>query len=48
MVGVRERGNFMMSTEEGTWVEHWCCMLSDESWESSPEAQSTLFTLYVS
>ena len=35
--------------EEGTcWDEHWVLYVSDESWESTPETKSTLYTLYVS
>ena len=31
--------------EEGTcWDEHWVLYVSDESWESTPEMNSTLYT----
>ena len=42
----RERGKWVMGTEEGIcWDEHWVLYVSDESWESTPEAKSTLYTL---
>ena len=38
-----------MGTEEGTcWDEPWVSYVSDESWESTPEAKSTVYTMYVS
>ena len=43
-----ERGKWVMGIEEGTyWDEHWVLYVSDESWESTPIAKSTLYTLYV-
>ena len=45
---VEERGKWVMGIEEGTWDEHWVLYVSDESWESTPEAKSTLYTMYVS
>ena len=36
-------GEWVMGIEEGTcWDEHWVLHVSDESWESTPEAKSTL------
>ena len=33
----------VMGIEEGTcWDEHWVLYVSDESWESTPKAKSTL------
>ena len=44
-----ERGKWVMGTEEGTcWDEHWVLYVSDESWESAPEAKGAWYTLYVS
>ena len=44
-----EQGQWVMGTEEGTcWDEHWVFYVSDGSCESTPEAKSTLYTLYVS
>ena len=38
-----------MGIEEATcWDEHWVLYVSDESQESTPEAKTTLYTLYVS
>ena len=46
---VEKRGKWVMGIEEGTcWDEHWVLYGSDESRESTPEAKSTLYTLYVS
>ena len=42
-------GGWVMGTEEGACGdEHWVLYGSDESQESTPEAKSTLSTLYVS
>ena len=42
-------GKWVMVIEEGPcWDEHWVLYVSDESRESTPEAKSTLHTLYVS
>ena len=39
-----ERGKWVMGIEEGTcWDEHWMLYVSDESWESTPEAKKTLY-----
>ena len=47
--GSRERGKWVMGIEEGTWWdEHWVLYVSNESQVSTPEAKSTLYTLYVS
>ena len=47
--GVRERGKSVMGIEEGTyWDEQWVLYVSDESWESTSKAKSTLYTLHVS
>ena len=44
-----EGGKWVMGIEEGTcWDEHRVLYVSDESWESIPQANSTLYTLYVS
>ena len=33
-----------MGIEEGTcWDEHWVLYVSNESWESTPEAKSTVY-----
>ena len=49
MGGVGERGKWVMGIEKGTcWDEHWVLYVSNESWESTPEAKSTVYTLYVS
>ena len=46
---VGERGKWVMGIEDGIcWDEQWVLYVSDESWESTPEAKSTLYTLYVS
>ena len=37
-----------MGIEEGTWDEHLVLHVSDESWESTPQTKSTLYTLCVS
>ena len=43
------RGKWVMGIEKGTrWDEHLVLYVSDESWESTPETKSTLYTLYVS
>ena len=35
-----------MGIEGGTcWDVHWVLYVGDESWESTPEAKSTLYTL---
>ena len=47
--GAGERGKWEMGIEEGTcWDEHWVLGVRDDSWESTPEAKSTLYSLYVS
>ena len=47
--GMGERGKWVMGIEEGTcWDEYWVLYVSDESWESTPQTKSTLYTLYVS
>ena len=39
----------MMGIEKGTcWDEHGILYVSNESWESTPKAKSTLYILYVS
>ena len=45
-----EQGKWVMGIEEGTfWDEQWVLHVSDESQESTPEAQSKLnYALYVS
>ena len=44
-----EWGKWVMGIEEGTWWdEHWVLYVSNESQVSTPEAKSTLYTLYVS
>ena len=49
MGGARGREKWVMGIEEGTcWDEHWVLYVSDESWESTLKAKSTLYTLYVS
>ena len=46
--GVRGWGEWEMGIEEGTcWDEHWVLYVSDESWESTPKAETILPTLYV-
>ena len=41
--GARERGKWVMGTEEGTcWDEHWVLYVNDEPWESTPQTKSTL------
>ena len=46
---VGERGKWVTGIEEGTcWDEHWVLYVSNESWESTPKAKSTLCTQYVS
>ena len=38
-----------MGIEEGTcWDEHWGLYVSNESWGSTPKANGTPYTLYVS
>ena len=38
-----------MGIEESTcWDKHWVFYVSDESWESTSETKSALYTLYVS
>ena len=38
-----------MGIEAGTfWDQRWVLYVSNESWESTPEAKSTPYTLYVS
>ena len=48
--GRAEEGEkWVTGTEEGTCRdERWVPYVSDESWESTPETKSTLYTLYVS
>ena len=43
-MGARQgRGEKGDEHEEGTcWDEHWVLYVSDESWESTPKAKSTL------
>ena len=43
--GLREQGKWIMSIEED---EHWVLYVRDESQESTPEAKTTVYTLYVS
>ena len=44
MRGAGERGKWVMGIEEGTcWDEHRVSSVSDESWESTPQAKSTLY-----
>ena len=46
---VGERVNWVMGLEEGTCGdEHWVLYVGNESWESTLEVKSTLYTLYVS
>ena len=48
MGGMEERGKWVMGMEDGSfWDEHWVLHVSDESWESTPETKSTMYTLYV-
>ena len=43
------RGKWLMGIENGScWDEHWVLYVSHESWESTPETKSTLYTLCVS
>ena len=43
------QGKWVMGLEEGTcWDEHWVLYVSDESGESTSEAKTILYTLYVS
>ena len=47
--GWRGREKWVVGIEEGTcWDEHWVLYVSDESWESIPEAKSTMYMLYAS
>ena len=47
--GWGKRGKWVTGIEEGNfWNEHWVLCVSDESWESTPEARSTLYTPYTS
>ena len=49
MQGGEEEGKWVMGTEGDTcWDEHWVLYVSGESWDSTPKAKSTLYTLYVS
>ena len=42
-------GDGWMGIEEGTcWDKHWVLHVSKESWEFTPKAKTTLYTLYVS
>ena len=37
-----------MGIEEGTyWDVYWVLYVSDESWEATPEAKNTLYTLML-
>ena len=48
-MGGRRRGKWVMGIKEGTCLDkHWVLYVNDESWEATPEAKSTLYTLYVS
>ena len=47
--GLQGWGKWVTGIEEGTcWDEHWVLHVSDEPQESTPEATSTLYILYIS
>ena len=46
--GGGEKGKWMGSEEGTWWDEHWVWYVSNESWASTPETKSTLYTLYIS
>ena len=49
LMEVEGKGRWVMGTEGGTcWDEHGVLYVSNESWESTPKAKSTLYTLCVS
>ena len=48
VIGRDVEGKWVTGIEESIcWDEHWVLYVSDESWESIPEAKGMLYTLYV-
>ena len=44
-----EKGKRLMGIEESScWDEDWVLYVSNESWEYTPKAKNTLYTLYAS
>ena len=45
---IRRRAKWvMMGIKVGTWDEHWVSYLSDESLDSTPETNTTLYVNYL-